>query len=222
MLFALVAATVLSTSPALAPFNFTVHPGTAAWTVEPVGAPEDDAHYNLTALRLLENGKLIQEIKLESPEALYLNEGWVEAEDFDFDGWRDLYVTTIGGSGGSPGFLMRFDPKQNIFLKPLHMRNAHPDPRKRVVHTGWRFGYCCSWEEEVRFMPGRREPVTLRKVDRSRADRNDSPIIETIEESDETGKLKLVCRRELEDSVEQPLLRVLEGDLKRCLREGEN
>ena len=223
MLFALIAAAVISTAPVQAPFSFSVRSGSAAWSVEPVGAPEDEAHFELTGLHIVERGspgRLIQEIKLESPEVLYSNQGWVEAVDFDFDGWKDLYVTTVGGSGGSPGLLLRFDAKRGLFLKPRPMSNAHPDPQRRVVHTGWRFGYCCGWDNEVRFVPGQLEPVILKSVDRSRAG-IDSPIIKTVEERDGKGKMKVVCRMELEDSVEQPVLRVLEGDLKRCLHEGE-
>jgi len=220
MLFALIAATVISTSPVQTSFNFAVHPGSATWTVEPVGAAEDEAHFELTALRIIERGspdRLIQEIKLKSPEVLYSNNGWVEAEDFDFDGWRDLYVTTVGGSGGLPGLLMRFDPKTGRFLEPFRMHNAAPDFPKRVVHTGWRNGYCCSWEEDVRFIPGQFEPLTLRRMERSRADGPDAPIIETLTERSAKGKMKVVCRMELEDSVEQPVLRMIEGDPKRCL-----
>lgn len=222
MLFALIAAATISTAPVMPSYSFSVHSDSPTWTVEPVGAPEDDAHFELKSLRIVESSRLVQEIKLDGAEALYLKEGWIEAADFDFDGYLDLYVTTMGGSGGSPGFLMRFDPKKRNFLKPFKMRNADPDPKKKVVHTGWRNGYCCSWEEDVRFVPGKFEPITLRKVDRTLSHGPDSPLIETIEERDPKGKMKVVCKRELEDSVEQPVLRVLEGDPKLCLHEGEN
>ncbi len=221
MLFALIAAAVVSTAPVLSPFEFKVHPDSATWTVQPVGTPEDTAHYELKALRVLENGKLIQEIVLEHTEVLYINAGWIEVEDYDFDGLHDLYIATIGGSGGVPGFLLRFDPKTRRFRKPVSLSNTDLDPKKRLVHIGWRWGYCCGWDKEVRFIPGQDEPIVLRSWDRSR-ENIDSSIIETIEERDAKGKMKLLCRNELEDSVEQPVLRVLEGDLKRCLREREN
>lgn len=234
MLFALVAAAV-STSTILAPFDFQVRPGSATWTVEAVGAPEDESHFELSALRIVERGvpeRVIQTVALEEAETLHLNPQWIEAEDFDFDGWLDLSISAVGGSGGVPMLLLRFDPKRGRFLEPLGLTNASPDPERRVVDIGWRWGYCCGWDEEVRFIPGLFEPLVLKRVDRSRADgagyvesvdklvrgETAAPIIQTVEERDGKGRMRVVCRMELEDSVEQPVVKLLEGDPERCLR----
>jgi hypothetical protein len=242
MILVLAAAVAVSTATAPPPpFDFRVLPSSPAWTVQAVGGvvgDDDLAEFELKALRVVEKenpARVVQEIPVDE-WPIRAEAGWIETNDFDFDGHLDLSVDLGGGSGGIFYYVVRFDPRSGRFRAPLKLQNPDPDLEKRVLRTSWRFGWCCGWMEESRFVPGEDEPVFLRGEDRSRADasgaagyvkgikdlaegRDLAPIVLTVEEADDKGKPRVVCVAELEEGEENgKIVRMISGDRAKCGR----
>lgn len=214
------------------PYEFQVNPGSANWTTEIIGRDRDA---DTTTLRIIEKSsrRMIQEIPLEYPaDALPSGADWIEAADYDFDGYKDLAVTIKGGSGGNPMLIILFDPARGHFRAPVRLPNASPNEEKRLVDIGWNNGACCFWKEEVRFVPGKAEPIVLRHVERAMADdegmgqylggvrkflkgKDNGLIRLKVEERDSKGRMRVVCLLEGIDS-DTPPPTLLQGDRDKC------
>lgn len=236
------AAVSLSTTPAPLPFDFPVRVGSPTLTASATGFLEGDPespYFIATALRITDKatGRALQEFRLDET-FIRPDPDWAETDDLDFDGWRDLVITLDGGSGGLHYLASRYDPRRGRFREPVRLDNIEPDPKRRVVGTSWRFGWCCGWEEELRFTPDRDEPVVLRRFDRSRADGGGTagyingieklaagaalePVILTVEEPDAKGRMRVVCMAELDEGAllgegGKPIARMLAGKRAKC------
>lgn len=214
------------------PYEFQAHPSSADWTAELIGGNLD---IDSATLRIIEgsSGRLIQELALgESVDAIPSDAEWINAADYDFDGCNDLAISVKGGSGGNPMLISRFDPSSGRFRTPVRLPNASPNKQMRLVEIGWNFGACCFWEAEVRFVPGKLEPIVLRRVERAMADDEgmgqylggidklskgkDAGLIRlTVEERDAKGRMRVVCRLEGVDSDTPPPV-LLQGDRAKC------
>lgn len=214
------------------PYEFQVKPGSATWTTEIIGGARNA---DTTTLRISEKSsrRLIQEIPLEYPaDGLPSGAGWIEAADYDFDGYKDLAITIKGGSGGNPMLIILFDPARDHFRPPVRLPNASPNEEKRLVDIGWNNGACCFWAEEVRFVPGKAEPIVLRRVERAMVDDGgkgqylggiqkvlkgkDSGLIRLkVEERDSKGRMQVVCLLEGIDS-DTPPPTLLQGERDKC------
>lgn len=214
------------------PYEFQVKPGSANWTTEMIAWNQVA---DTSTLRITEKSsrRLIQEIPLEySVDALPSGVDWIAAADYDFDGYKDLAITIKGGSGGNPMLIIRFDPVHDHFRPPVRLPNASPNEEKRLVDIGWNNGACCFWEEEVRFVPGKAEPIVMRHVERAMVDDEgkgqylggiqkflkgkDSGLIRLkVEERDSNGQMRVVCLLKGIDS-DTPPPTLLQGDRDKC------
>ncbi len=240
MIFAIVTAVAVSTSPALPPLEYRVAGSSSVLVIEPLGdlvPPEDREHriVGLKVSRMGTQGRIIQELRFEDAIEFWSGDkDWIQTSDFDFDGHQDLEIESGGGgSGGTLSFIVRFDPKTARFLAPSEFPNPFADEEKKIFVTGWRWGACCGWTLESRFVPGRLEPVPVREVDYSLADGTDyvgavkklasseylPPVVVTVEEADKRGEMQVVCRMAApQDGAPRVLL---EGNAKKCPPAGE-
>lgn len=240
MIFALAAAVTISTSPALLPLEYRVAASTNVLVIEPVSdlVPPEYRDQRIVGLKVSSKGaqsRVLQEIRFEDAAEFWSGDkDWIQTSDFDFDGHQDLEIQSGGGgSGGTSSFIVRFDPKMERFLAAAEFPNPFADEEGKLFVTGWRWGACCGWSLESRFVPRRLEPISVRRVDYSLADGTDyvgavkklasaenlPPVVVTVEEADKRGKLRVVCRMaEPQDGARRVLL---EGSEKKCPSEGE-
>lgn len=197
------------------PVEFTVHAGSPTWSARPVfGVIDDEAA--IVAIRLVDPGdpaRVIQELRVSTGQiAPAWYDRWLEAEDYDFDGYNDLAISFRSGTAGVYTDIYRFEPARGRYGEPWLLVSPNPDPERRVVHTEWRNGECCGYRDQVRFLPGKAEPLELRSEHRELDLKTDVRRL-TVEERDEKGRMKVVCIRDL---LPDGTLKLVKGRREAC------
>lgn len=84
-------------------------------------------------------------------DACKFDDAWLTAEDIDFDGYKDLKISSATGSadGNWTYFYYRFDPRTGRFKEPPWVLTLpSPDPATRTIRTSW---HTASPEEEITY-----------------------------------------------------------------------
>lgn len=203
------------------PFEFRVAPGFPLWKAIPIGynagpeAREDAGRFRILALLVVEKGspdRVVQTLKVEQDDdvPLYWRDGWMDAADFDSDGFQDLALHKWDGSVGTAYDLYLFDPKAGRFSPSAgEFVSPSPEPRTHRMWSQWRSGACCGEDELYRFEGEDRRPVVVR--DRTV---DEEGARTTFSEADAQGRLRPACVFVAVSEKDKP--RLVRGDRRDC------